>query len=77
MTATPSETHEAALSDERLRKWENGIILASGETFAVLPVKCIDGRWAWFRKVGWADWNPTMFLNPEQTIRIYSLGARA
>jgi hypothetical protein len=63
-----------APSDERLRELKDGIILASGETFAVLPVKCIDGRWVWLRKVGWADWNPTMFLNPMQTVRIYSLG---
>lgn len=57
--------------------YKNGIFLDSGVTFALLPVKCIDGRWAWLRKVGWADWNPTLFLNPYQTERIYSLGSQS
>ena len=56
---------------------EAGTIIDSGVTFALLPVKCIDGRWAWLRQIGWADWNPTVFLNPYQTVRIYSRGERA
>lgn len=59
------------LSPEALKA---GWIIRSGVTFALLPVKCIDGRWAWLRVVGWADWLPTTYFNPYQVERIYSLG---
>ena len=69
-------TDSEALTEARVRDIRSGFIIDSGVTFALLPVKCIDGRWAWLRKVGWADWNPTMFLNPYQTERIYDLGRK-
>jgi hypothetical protein len=49
------------------------MILDQGVTFALLPVKCWDGQWAWLRKVGWADVSLSLFYSPYTTERRYSI----
>lgn len=48
-------------------------ILDSGVTFAILPVKCWDGKWVWLRRVGWADVQDGIFYSPYTTERVYSV----
>ncbi len=49
--------------------------IGNGWTFALWPLRCIDGRVAWLRKVYWADVNEGIFYSPYTVTRYYSLDA--